>query len=356
MKNHLSGKVARRTVLSGGVAAAFGLGNKFARAADERTLNLFIWDTYLGENTLSDFKEATGIDVKVDLYADNDELFAKLQGGNPGYDVIVPTNDTLERMIRADMVVPLDHSSLPNMSNIDPRFQDAAFDPRRKHSLPYVWGTIGIGYRKSEVKSVPSSWRVVLDSDEHGGRTCLLGNQQDVLGPALKYLGYSWNSSDQNELKHVEDLLVTQKKNLKAFADDNGQDLLAASEVDLCVEYSGDIKQIMTQDSDVGYVLPEEGSLIWQDTLAIPKGAPHVENAHRFINFLLDGKVGRNIVKTIQYATCNRAAKDLMPAEYRENPVVFPDEGLLNKCEVGFYLGERAARQREEIWTRIQAA
>jgi spermidine/putrescine transport system substrate-binding protein len=348
---------SRRAVLKGS-AIAMGLTilPRFSLAAEEKKLNFYNWDTYIGENTLANFNQATGIEVKMDLYADNDELFAKLKGGNPGYDVIVPTNDTAERMIAAGMVIPLDHAKIPNMANIDKPFQDAQFDPGRKFSMPYMWGTLGIGYRKSAVANAPDSWKVLFDSDEYAGAISLLGDQSNVLGAGLKYLGFSWNSTKPEELKQVEDMLIRQKKNIKVFADDNGQDLLAAGEVKLCQEWNGDIKQIMAEDDDVAYVVPKEGSLFWQDVLCIPKGAPHPENAHAFINFILDAEPGREIAETIKYATANKAAKELAAEDYRNNPVIFPPEEVVAKCEPGLYLGEEATKVRDEIWTRIQAA
>ena len=285
---------------------------RFSLAEEEKKLNFYNWDTYIGETTLADFKKATGIEAKMDLFADNDELFAKLKAGNPGYDVIVPTNDILERMIKANMVMPLDHSKIPNMANIDEPFKDAAFDPGRKYSIPYMWGTFGVGFRKSKVDGgVVDSWKLLLDSDEHAGRISLLGDAQNVIGVALKYLGYSFNSTNPAELKKVEDLLIAQKKNIKVFADDNGQDLLASGEVDACQEWNGDIIQVMAEDEDLAYAVPTEGSLLWQDTMAIPNGAPHPENAHAFMNFVLDAEAGKHIAKTIKYATPNAAAKSL---------------------------------------------
>ncbi len=348
----------RRALLKAGGAAAVGLTflPRFSLAAEEKKLNFYNWDTYIGENTLPDFEKETGIEVKLDLYADGDELFAKLKGGNPGYDVIVPTNDTLERMIKADMVIPLDHSKIPNMSNIDEPFKDAAFDPGRKYSIPYMWGTLGIGYRKSAVNGMPDSWKVLYDSDEYAGAISLLGDQQNVLGGGLKYLGFSWNSTNPDELKKVEDLLMKQKKNIKVFANDNGQDLLAAGEVKLCQEWNGDIKQVIMEDDDVSYVVPKEGSLLWQDTMAIPKGAPHPENANAFMNFVLGAEAGKEIVETIMYATANKAAKDLMPDDYKNNPVIFPSAETIAKCEPGLYLGEEAMKMRDEIMTRIRAS
>jgi spermidine/putrescine transport system substrate-binding protein len=351
-------RASRRSFLLGTGALAVGMAfpQRFSFAQEEKQLNLYNWDTYIGETTLADFKEATGIDVKMDLYADNDELFAKLKEGNPGYDVIVPTNDYLERMILAGMVMQLDHSKIPNMANIDEPFKDATFDPGRKHSVPYMWGTLGIGYRKSKVEGTVDSWKFVLDDPRYAGRVSLLGDAQNVLGVALKYLGYSYNSVKPEELKKAEELLIANKKNVKVYADDNGQDLLASGEVDLAQEWNGDIIQVMADDKDLAYVVPTEGSLLWQDTLAIPKGAPHPENAHAFINYVLDGEAGAKIAETIQYATANAAAKKLMSKEYLENPAIFPPPEVVAKCEASIYVGEEGTRLRDEAWTRITAA
>jgi spermidine/putrescine transport system substrate-binding protein len=350
---------SRRALLKGAGALAVGVTflPRFSLAEEEKKLNFYNWDTYIGTNSLADFQKATGIETKLDLFADNDELFAKLKGGNPGYDVIVPTNDNLERMIKANMVVPLDHSKIPNMANIDKPFQDSTFDPGRKYSIPYMWGTLGIGYRKSKVEGgTVDSWKLLLESDAMAGRISLLGDAANVLGSALKYLGYSFNSTNADELKKAADLLIAQKKNIKVFADDNGQDLLASGEVDACMEWNGDVIQVMAEDQDLAYAVPTEGSLLWQDTMAIPAGAPHPENAHVFLNFVLDGEAGKHIAETIQYATANAAAKALMDKAYIDNPSIFPPAEVIAKCEAGLYLGEEATKVRDEIWTRIQAA
>ncbi len=350
---------SRRAILKGAGALAVGVTflPRFSLAEEEKKLNLYNWDTYIGTNTLADFQTETGIETKLDLFADNDELFAKLKGGNPGYDVIVPTNDNLERMMKANMVQPIDHSKIPNMANIDKPFQDAAFDPGRKYSLPYMWGTLGVGYRKSKVDGgVIDSWKLLLDSDKMAGKISLLGDAQNVIGCSLKYLGYSFNSTNADELKKAEELLIAQKKHVKVFADDNGQDLLASGEVDACMEWNGDIIQVMAEDDDLAYSVPTEGALLWQDTLAIPTGAPHPENAHAFLNYVYGAEAGKHIAETIQYATANAAAKALMDKSYTENPSIFPPAEIIAKCEPGLYLGEEATKVRDEIWTRIQAA
>ncbi len=349
---------SRRGFLAGTGAVALGLSlmPRDLFAAEDKTLNFYNWDTYIGETTLADFEKESGIKVKMDLYADNDELFAKFKEGNPGYDLIVPTNDYVERMIAADMLSPLDHGKIPNMSNIDTPFQDAQFDPGRKYSMPYMWGTIGIGYRKSKVKGAVDSWKAVYDSDTHPGKISLLGDGQTVIGMALKYLGYSLNSTDPAEIKKAEDLIIAQKQQIKVFAPDNGQDLLASGEVDLAQEWNGDILQVMGEDDDIGYAVPKEGGLIWQDCLCVPKGGAHPGNAHALINFILDAEAGAAIAETIQYATPNAAARKLLSKEYNENPAIFPSDDAVAKGEAQLYLGEARTRMIDEAWTRIEAA
>ncbi|WP_089229573.1 ABC transporter substrate-binding protein [Tistlia consotensis] len=350
--------LSRRRFMTGAAAVgvSFAALPKGVLAAEEPKLNFYNWDTYIGETTLADFKEATGIEVSMSLFADNAELFARFKEGNPGFDVIVPTNDYAERMIKAGILEELDHSKIPNMKNLAPAFQDAAFDPGRKHTMPYMWGTMGLGYRKSKVDGVPGSWKAVLESDKYKGRIALLSEGRTMLGMAAKYLGYSLNTGKAEEIKAAEELLIKQKPNIKVFAQDNGQDLLLSGEVDITVEWNGDILQVMAEDDDLSYVVPQEGSLLWQDTLCIPKGAPHPDNAHKFINYILDAKAGAAIADFIQYATPNAAARKLLGPDYNNNPAIFPTDETIARCEPQTYQGEAVQRLYEEAWTRVQAA
>lgn len=351
-------RASRRNILKGTGAMFAGLTlfpyKSFAE--EEKKLSFFNYDTYTGENTLADFNAATGIEVKLDLFADGDELFTKLKAGNPGYDVIVPNDKTVERMIAANMLMPIDKSKIANIANIDPAFMKPSFDPERKFSLPYMWGTVGIGYRKSKVEGVLDSWKWLFEDQKYAGRVAILGDQEHAVGLSLKYLGLPYNSVDPAHMAKVKDLLIAGKKIVKKYADDNGQDLLAQGEVDLTMEYNGDIAQVMAEDDDINYVVPTEGSNVWEDDLAIPTGAPHPENAHAFINYMYGAEEGKHIAETIQYATPNMAAKALMEEAYTGNPAIFPPAEILTKCEYAAYLGEEGTRVRDEVWTAVQAA
>lgn len=351
--------LSRRSLLAGtgAVAAGLTIAPKLGWSAEEAQVNFYNWDTYIGETTLEDFEDATGIAVTMDLFADNDELFAKLKEGNPGYDVIVPTNDYAERMIIAGMLEPLDHSLLPNFKkNVNPAFQDAGFDPGRKYTMPYMWGTLGIGYRKSKVEGVPDSWKWLVDSDKYAGRVALLSEAVSVFGVTAKYLGMTYNITDKADIDKAEAQLIKNKPNIRVFAEDNGQDLLLSGTVDLAMEWNGDILQVMAEDDDLAYVVPKEGSLVWQDTLAIPTGAPHPQNAHKLIDYILDAEAGAKIADYIQYATANEAARQKLGEEYKNNPAIFPPQAVLDRCEPGLYRGEEVLRLINDAWTRVLAA
>lgn len=347
-------RTSRRRFLAGalGVAAVLPPLGRLGRAQGNH-VNVYNWDTYIGETTLEDFTDATGISVRYDLYANNDELFAKLREGNPGYDVIFPSNDYVERMIAADMLMPLDHARIPNAANVDPAFRDPRYDPGRQHSMPYFWGTVGIGYRKSAAN--PKSWADLFESDAYAGRMSLL-NSVDTIQSALKYLGYSLNTEDPAQIAEAADALIAIKPRVKSFAPDTGQDLLIAGEVDVCLEYNGDILQVMEEDDDLSYVVPAEGSALWEDTMCIPRGAPNPDNAHAFIDFILDAEVHGAIATFIRYPCPNAAAMEFIPEADREDPALYPPREVLERCEISVYKGEEIEGLYQDALTRVLAA
>lgn len=347
--------VAAIGISFGGLAACSkGEGKKLANG-EEAKLNFYNWDTYIGETTLDDFKDKTGVEVTMDLFDSNDVLFAKFKAGNPGYDVIVPSNDFVERMARADMLLPLDHKQIPNLKNIDPGFIDVEYDKGRRFSMPYTWLTLGIGYRKSKVKATPDSWKILFDSPEYAGRISWLSEAGDMFRLYGKYLGKSVNDLTPADIATIEAMMIKQKPNVKNFHSDDGQDLLMKGDVDLVLEYNGDIAQVMIEDKDIDFIVPKEGSQLNSDNLCIPKGAPHPKNAHAFINNLLDAEVDRKITETILFPTPNAAAKALMPASYKNNPVIFPPADVLAKCEYAKFNPELQPLY-EEAFTRVRAA
>ncbi len=357
-------KITRRSFLS--QSCGFLAGISLLPANDlfsnsRGKVNFYNWDTYIGETTLSDFNKASGIKVKMDLFADNEELFTRFKKGNPGYDLIVPSDTFVERMAKAGLLEKIDKSKIPNFNNIDPLFLNPQYDPNRSYSVPYMWGTIGIGYRKSVVKkltgkSTLDSYKWILDSDVFKNRIALISEPSSMLRIVLKYLGYDKNTTNLNEIKKAEELLIKRKDNFKVFAEDNGQDLLLSEEVDLAVEWNGDIVQVMAEDDDIGYAVPVDGSFIWEDALCIPQGAPNRDNVYKFINYLLDAKVGKSIAEFIGYATPNRKARLLTEKSYQNDPAIFPPDAVVKQLGYTRYLGEKINRAYEAAWTRVIAS
>jgi len=348
--------LSRRAALQGIGAVGLSFSLPKGLRAQGNTVNFYNWDTYIGETTLADFTAATGINVQYDLFADNEELFAKFRGGNPGYDLIVPTNDFVERFIAAELLEELDHSRIPNLKNVDPAFMAPAHDSERRYSMPYMWGTIGIGYRKSEVNGVPDSWAHLYTSEEYAKRIALLGEATTVLQMAFKLMGKSINDWSDENIAAATDMIIAQKPRITAFAPDNGQDLLLAGEVDLAQEWNGDILQAMDEDDDIGYVVPKEGGLLWEDDLCIPVGAPNPEGAHELINYILDAEAGAAIADFIYYATPNAAARELLSADYNENPAIFPPPEVVAKSEVSVFPGQEVLGKIDAAWTKVRAA
>ena len=341
---------------SGAAAIALSFGELSGCRAKGPSLNFCNWDMYTGATTLSDFKKATGVTVGMSLISSDDELFAKLRGGNRGYDVIVPSGEFVGRMLDADMLMSLDRALIPNFKNISPDFRDADFDPGRRYSMPYTWTVLGIGYRKSKTGGIPTSWKWVFDSSRYAGRIGVTSDSSELCRLALKYLGYDLNTTDRAALARVEQLMIRQKPNIAVFHDDNGQDLLLAGDIDIVVEYNGDVASVMREDPDLAFVVPDEGSMRSADSLCIPKGAPRPDLAHMFINYMLDARAGAEISRTILYPTPNAAAAALMPASYRNNSAIFPPAALLNRCQYARYNGEAMQHAYEDIVTRIRAA
>jgi spermidine/putrescine transport system substrate-binding protein len=346
--------VSRRSFLAGTGAVAAGL--TFGRTAEAAsgTLRFYNWDTYIGDSTLSGFKAATGVDVQMSLFATNDELYARTAGGTEMYDVIVPSCDFVTRMVEQGLLTKLDHSRLPNLKNISVPFLDPPYDPGCAHSVPFSWLVLGLGYRRSAMKrkKAPKSWEDVFDSKRY--RIGWLTEPSDMIRLCAAYIGEDPNAITPKGLKKIEKVLTNQAKRGAVFHNDDGQDRLLARELDIVIEYNGDMAQVMKEDDDIGFVVPKEGSTRWVDCWAIPKTAPNPDGAYAFLDYMMSSDAGVDISSTIMYPTPNAAARALMPAEYRDNPVIFPPDAVLDKCT--FAVKPAAAQQQafEEIFARIR--
>jgi spermidine/putrescine transport system permease protein len=333
------------------LAAPFLAGGPTAKGA--RELNVFIWSGYIAPETIRRFEERHGARVNLDLYDSNEALLAKVQAGNAGYDVLCPSNYVVEILLQQGLLRALDHSALPNLIHVDPRFLDRPFDPGNRHSVPYVWGTAGIGYRRSKAGHV-DSWAALWDP-RFKGRILMLDDAREAFGAALKWKGHSLNTVERAPLLLAQRLLIEQKPLVRTYNTSNYEDILLSGDVWLAQGWSGQFAKAMEQDPDIDYVIPREGSSLFLDTLVIPKGAPHPELAHAFLDYVMEPEVAAEICTTMRYSTPNRDAVPLLPEHVRRNPATFPPADALARAELILDIGE-ATVLYDRLWTEVKAA
>jgi spermidine/putrescine transport system substrate-binding protein len=340
-----------------GTVQAHGL--TVERAALGDALHLFTWADYLDPELVDEFERTYGAEVQIDYYDTNEAMIAKLQAGGTGqYDVAVASDYAVEVLARQQLVQPLDRSHIPNFGNLDPRFLSAPYDPGNVHSLPYQWGTSGLGVRADRVSDttrlVPS-WGLVFDSAQAVGPFTMLSDPRETIGAALIYLGHSANSTVAGELAEAEQLLVRQRDRLLTYAPfASARDLLGSGDAVVAHNYSGDVRMVQDEVPGVRYLIPREGAVIWTDNLVVPAGAPHKLLAEVFINFILDAEVGARLSNFTFYATPNAASLPLVDEELRRDPSIYPAPELLEKLEFLRDVGP-AREAYDRIWTRLRA-
>ena len=326
--------ISRRGALRALGTAALGLTlASLSGCGEGDSINFATWESYLGETTLEDFKDATGIDVSLSVIASEDALFDQLKNGTAVPDVLIASNRMVERLVAAHLLAPLSHARLPELRNLDPRFADPPYDPGLKYSVPYTWQVYGIGYRKSKVPVPPKGWEDLLGNPAFAGRIALPADAAKLYRIIARTLGKGPNAIAPEDVPLLTALVQRQRARIKTFHTDNGQDLLLNKQVDLVAEFNGDIAQIMLEDPDIGFVMPIEGSELSCDGLCIPALAANASNAHKFIDYLLQSQAGIRVLHTILYPTPNLAAKALMPADYQASAVLFPSPELIAKSD-----------------------
>ncbi|MDP1730543.1 MAG: polyamine ABC transporter substrate-binding protein [Devosia sp.] len=339
--------------------------------AQDKVVNVYNWSDYIAEDTVAKFEAETGIKVNYDVFDSNELVEAKLLAGNSGYDVVVPSGFFLERQITAGLFQPLDKTKLPNLSNMDPAIMEeaAAHDPGNQYSVDYMWGTTAIGYNVAAVTErlgdqPPDTWDIVFKPEivsklADCGIT-LLDAPAEIMATALNYLGLDPNSESEEELKQAEELLLSIRPYIRYFHSSQYIDDLGNGEVCLSVGYSGDvfIAQAAAAEADQGieiaYFIPKEGALKWFDLFAIPSDAPHPDNAHRFIDFMLRPDVAAANTNYVFYASGNKAALELIDEEVKSDPAIYPSDETLAKL---FPLKAHSAaydRLLTRSWTRIK--
>lgn len=335
--------------------------------APTEKLHIFTWSEYIDPELIAQFEEEHNCRVVIDIFDSNEAMLAKIQAGTTGYDILFPSSYMVEQLGRDGFIVKLDKSKIPNLRNIDPRYLECALDADMVYGVPYMVTYTGIAWRDDKVSPPPEhSWSVFETRPELAGRITLLGDMRETLGAALRYNGYSINTSNEEALVKARDTVIRWKKNIAKFENEQYKTGIAGGEFMLVHGYSGDIGQVQLDAegnlapdlNHVQFFLPKEGFSMSCDEMVIPVTAPNPDLAYAFINFLHDGAVAAQNEQYTTYWCPNTAAIEILQAEspeVLENKTIFPDAEDLKRGEVIGYLGDALALYTR-MWDQILAA
>lgn len=324
------------------------------------SINVYNWGEYIsnGEDDYIDinkeFEELTGIGVNYTTFATNEELFAKLRSGSASYDVIIPSDYMIARMIKEGMLEKIDFDNVPNFRHIDEEFVNPEYDPANEYSVPYTWGTVGIIYNTKVVTKEFDSWDILWDKD-YSGNILMFGNPRDAFGIALIRLGYSVNTQDEDQLKEAAQLLKEQKPLVQAYVMDEIFDKMEGGEAAVAPYYAGDALMMMDGNADLAFMVPKEGTNRFTDAMCIPAGAKNKEAAEMYINFLTEPEISAANCDYIGYSTPSTAALMLMDEEARDNEISYPPDEVLAKTQVFVHLPDETNVLLDSLWVELMS-
>ena len=339
------------------------IGGGFYYAKENDVMNgeklvVYNWGEYIDPEVLTMFEEETGIDIVYEEFETNEILYPKISSGAIAYDVICPSDYMIQRMIENDLLSEINFDNIPNLKNIGKQYLERSrqFDPENKYTVPYCWGTVGILYNKMMVDEPVDSWSILWDP-KYKDNILMQDSVRDAFGVTLKYLGYSLNSIDLDELTEAKNLLIEQKPLVQAYVIDQVRDKMIGNEAALGVIYSGEAIYTQKENPNLEYVIPKEGSNIWIDSWVIPKNAEHKENAEKFINFLCRPDIALMNFEYITYSTPNEAARELIEDEsIRNSEIAFPDLSKYDNLETFQYLGTEADQVYGDLWNKVKSS
>jgi len=315
-------------------------------------LHYFTWSDYVGPEIIQEFERRERAKVVVDTFSSNEELLAKLQSGATGYDVAVPSDFMVAIMIQQGLLSELDPQDLPHAAMLEPHLQSIYFDPEHRYSVPYLWGTVGIGYDSAVFPTPPESWSVLWDP-RYRGRISMLNDQREVFGAVLRSMGQSMNSTDPQVIEAAKERLLRQKPLVKTYTSDHYDQLLASGEVVLAHGWGGPVARAMAERPSIRYVVPKEGATVWADCLVVLRTAPQKRLAMRFIDYLMEPEVAARTSERLRFAAASRAARGLVDETTRRNPAIYPPPDQLDRLEWMRDVGQ-AIRVYDRAWTELK--
>lgn len=323
-------------------------------SSSKEVLNVYNWGDYIDKQVLRDFEKEFDVKVNYEEYATNEEMLAKIQAGGTAYDVIFPSEYMVEYMISKDLLYDLNYENLDNFKNIDERFTNLAYDANSKHSVPYLWGTMGIVYNKNMVTEPVDSWKI-LWNEKYAGKILMLDSSRDTIGITLKMLGYSLNTKNMEELNAAKEALIAQKPLVRAYEVDTYKEQMIAEEGAMALCWSGDAMLLAAENENLAYAIPKEGTNLWFDAMAIPKTSEKKELAEKFINYMMRPEVAAKNSEYIKFASPNKAALEFLPEEEATNEYLYPSGDITALGEVFLDLGEFTT-EYDKVWTEIKSS
>ncbi|NEN95215.1 MAG: spermidine/putrescine ABC transporter substrate-binding protein [Moorea sp. SIO3I7] len=324
---------------------------------DRNKLFIYTWTNYTDDELLDRFKEITGIKAVVDVFDSNEAMLARLQASGGGaYSIIYPSDYMVRKMVELDLLVKLDFERIIGINRLFSKFLNPIYDPNNLHSIPLSWGTTGLIYNSKKLSKVPEDWSYLWQyKDKLSRRMTLLNDVREVMGATLKMLGYSYNSTNPQEIKKAYETLVELKPSIASFSSDAWRSQILTGDLWVAMCYSSDAVDIMAENPDLQYVLPKSGSSLWTDTLAIPKTAPNLEGAYAWINFMLEADVAAQICERLSFATPNQKAFKLLSRDIQEDQSLFPEQSALERCE-GLAPVDEVSELYDRYWTQLTSA
>lgn len=328
--------------------------NSSAGYSGNNTLIVYNWGDYIDEELIAQFEEESGYKVVYQTFDSNEAMMTKIKQGGTSYDISVPSEYAIAKMVEEDLLLPIDHSLIPNLEYIDERFMDLAFDPGNRYSVPYFWGTVGVVFNPNMTGDLTfSSWEDLWDPSLKNN-VLLIDGAREVMGMGLNTLSYSLNDTNEQHLQEALNKLSTLTPNVKAIVGDEIKMLMAGNEAAAALVWSGDAADIMWENEELDYMVPEEGSNLWFDNFVIPKTARNIEGAHAFINFMLDPEVGAQNTEYVGYSTPNKAALELVDEEISSDERFYPDDELTSRLEVYENLGPVMLGRYNELFLEFK--
>ncbi|WP_138158839.1 ABC transporter substrate-binding protein [Peptoniphilus catoniae] len=324
--------------------------------SSKETINVYNAGEYIDMSVIKDFEKEFNAKVVYDTFASNEDMYLKVTQGNDTYDVLVPSDYMIERLIKEDFLQKLNFENIPNFEKVEDALKNPEFDPSNEYSVPYFSGTLGIIYNKSIIDDKIDSW-TDLWQEKYKDQIIMYNSQRDSIALTLKMLGYSMNSTNPKELEEAKQALIKQKHLVYAYLTDDGKDTIVQGDAAIGVQYSGDAALMINDNPDLEYVIPKEGSNVWIDSFVIPKNAENKELAEKFINFMCRPEIAkRNAEYLVGYTSPIKDVKNLLPEEMKNSEVAYPDYSKLPELETYKNLDKEVLALYDKVWTEVSAS